>query len=147
MVMRAKENTYHLECFACQRCSHRFCVGDKFYLLDNRVLCEYDYEEEMGRRLNMQSLPSPILQQQPKHYCEDSPGSQSRGSSVYENQGSPDYMRQQYMPQPPPLKPQNGARVPGSNINSNNWCSSLDKLEKQTASLKTEVINWTHSME
>ena len=23
----------------------RFCVGDKFYLLDNRILCEYDYED------------------------------------------------------------------------------------------------------
>lgn len=23
----------------------RFCVGDRFYLLDNKILCEYDYEE------------------------------------------------------------------------------------------------------
>jgi len=23
MVMRAKDNVYHLECFACQQCSHR----------------------------------------------------------------------------------------------------------------------------
>lgn len=23
MVMRAKRNVYHLECFACQQCSHR----------------------------------------------------------------------------------------------------------------------------
>ncbi|KAF7266790.1 hypothetical protein GWI33_019899 [Rhynchophorus ferrugineus] len=28
MVMRAKNNVYHLECFACQQCNHRFCVGD-----------------------------------------------------------------------------------------------------------------------
>ncbi|PVD33330.1 hypothetical protein C0Q70_04584 [Pomacea canaliculata] len=32
MVMRAKGNVYHLECFACQQCNHRFCVGDRFYL-------------------------------------------------------------------------------------------------------------------
>lgn len=25
----------------------RFCVGDRFYLCDNRILCEYDYEERM----------------------------------------------------------------------------------------------------
>jgi len=35
MVMRARTNVYHLECFACQQCGHRFCVGDQFYLLDN----------------------------------------------------------------------------------------------------------------
>uniref|UniRef100_A0A8D8R8F9 Rhombotin-1 n=1 Tax=Cacopsylla melanoneura TaxID=428564 RepID=A0A8D8R8F9_9HEMI len=45
MVMRAKNNVYHLECFACQQCNHRFCVGDRFYLCDNKILCEYDYEE------------------------------------------------------------------------------------------------------
>ncbi|KAK8385844.1 hypothetical protein O3P69_016546 [Scylla paramamosain] len=47
MVMRAKTNVYHLECFACQQCNHRFCVGDRFYLCDNKILCEYDYEERM----------------------------------------------------------------------------------------------------
>ena len=24
MVMRAKANVYHLECFACQQCNHRY---------------------------------------------------------------------------------------------------------------------------
>ncbi|XP_070552361.1 LIM domain only protein 3-like isoform X2 [Ptychodera flava] len=47
MVMRARENVYHLECFACQQCNHRFCVGDKFYLRNNKILCEDDYEEVM----------------------------------------------------------------------------------------------------
>ena len=42
-VMRARDNRYHLDCFTCQVCKARFCVGDKFYLsLDNRVLCEQD---------------------------------------------------------------------------------------------------------
>ena len=35
--MRARANVYHLECFACQQCGHRFCVGDQFYLHDNQV--------------------------------------------------------------------------------------------------------------
>ncbi|XP_049836720.1 LIM domain only protein 3-like isoform X2 [Schistocerca gregaria] len=47
MVMRARSNVYHLECFACQQCNHRFCVGDRFYLCDNKILCEYDYEERL----------------------------------------------------------------------------------------------------
>jgi len=25
----------------------RFCVGDRFFLVDNKILCEYDYEERM----------------------------------------------------------------------------------------------------
>ena len=25
----------------------RFCVGDKFYLCENKILCEYDYEERL----------------------------------------------------------------------------------------------------
>ena len=67
--MRARANVYHLECFACQQCGHRFCVGDHFYLHDNQVhsisydglvltnsqiqrslwqvLCGPDYEERM----------------------------------------------------------------------------------------------------
>ncbi|KAI4479810.1 hypothetical protein M0804_010860 [Polistes exclamans] len=44
MVMRARTNVYHLDCFACQQCTHRFCVGDRFYLCENKILCEYDYE-------------------------------------------------------------------------------------------------------
>lgn len=47
MVMRARGNVYHLECFACQQCNHRFCIGDRFYLYDNKILCEYDYEERL----------------------------------------------------------------------------------------------------
>jgi len=47
MVMRARTNVYHLECFACQQCGHRFCVGDQFYLYDNKILCGPDYEERM----------------------------------------------------------------------------------------------------
>ncbi|KAH9424166.1 Protein with similarity to mammalian ELMO [Dermatophagoides pteronyssinus] len=28
MVMRARGNVYHLECFKCEACNHRFCVAD-----------------------------------------------------------------------------------------------------------------------
>lgn len=26
---------------------YRFCVGDRFYLCENKILCEYDYEERL----------------------------------------------------------------------------------------------------
>lgn len=26
----------------------RFCVGDRYYLCDNKILCEYDYEERLA---------------------------------------------------------------------------------------------------
>ncbi|XP_076062314.1 uncharacterized protein LOC143037671 [Oratosquilla oratoria] len=61
MVMRARNNVYHLECFACQQCNHRFCVGDKFYLCDNKILCEYDYEERLVFA-SMACSPSSIAQ-------------------------------------------------------------------------------------
>jgi rhombotin-1/3 len=41
--------------------TYRFCVGDKFYLCDNKILCEYDYEE----RLVFASMANhPILKRQ-----------------------------------------------------------------------------------
>ncbi|KAJ6220980.1 hypothetical protein RDWZM_006792 [Blomia tropicalis] len=46
MVMRVRGGrVYHLECFQCSQCNHRFCIGDRFHLHENRILCEYDYEE------------------------------------------------------------------------------------------------------
>ncbi|XP_043234757.1 LIM domain only protein 3-like isoform X2 [Amphibalanus amphitrite] len=57
MVMRARENVYHLECFACRRCNQRFCVGDRYYLHDGQVLCELDYEERRNLPLVAQ-LPA-----------------------------------------------------------------------------------------
>ncbi|XP_044014226.1 LIM domain only protein 3-like [Aphidius gifuensis] len=60
MVMRARANVYHLECFACQQCNHRFCVGDRFYLCENKILCEYDYEERL-LFANMALHPPPSL--------------------------------------------------------------------------------------
>jgi hypothetical protein len=49
MVMRARTNVYHLECFACGECKHRFCVGDLFYLEDHPIICEYDRHQGQCR--------------------------------------------------------------------------------------------------
>jgi hypothetical protein len=37
----------------------RFCVGDRFYLCENKILCEYDYEERLVFA-NMAYNPSSI---------------------------------------------------------------------------------------
>lgn len=37
----------------------RFCVGDKFYLCENKILCEYDYEERLVFA-NMAYNPPPL---------------------------------------------------------------------------------------
>merc|ERR1711936_1430201 len=73
MVMRARANVYHLECFACQECGHRFCVGDHFYLHDNQVLCGPDYEERMVFA-SLSSHPTQLAQL----------GQTSHGSSSHE---------------------------------------------------------------
>ncbi|KAI5729241.1 hypothetical protein M8J76_000546 [Diaphorina citri] len=38
-----------------------FCVGDRFYLCENKILCEYDYEERMVFA-NMAYNPNTIAQ-------------------------------------------------------------------------------------
>jgi len=48
MVMRAREHVYHLDCFACQVCRYRFCVGDRFYLHYNTVRCQDHYCVDRG---------------------------------------------------------------------------------------------------
>ncbi|XP_032242154.1 LIM domain only protein 3 [Nematostella vectensis] len=39
LVMRARNNAYHIECFGCQRCRKRLVVGEAFCFHDNKVLC------------------------------------------------------------------------------------------------------------
>ncbi|XP_031553547.1 LIM domain only protein 3-like [Actinia tenebrosa] len=39
LVMRARENAYHIECFGCQMCRKRLVVGEAFCFHDNKVLC------------------------------------------------------------------------------------------------------------
>merc|ERR1711899_513963 len=79
MVMRARANVYHLECFACQQCGHRFCVGDQFYLHDNQVLCGPDYEE----RMVFASLSS-----HPQHLAQLRHGSQENSPHQHQSQNS-----------------------------------------------------------
>lgn len=81
MVMRAKSFVYHLECFACQQCNHRFCVGDRFYLCDNKILCEYDYEERLVFA-SMAANPSGLAHIRRQVSGLQSPGESGRGQLV-----------------------------------------------------------------
>ncbi|CAH0669161.1 unnamed protein product [Spodoptera exigua] len=49
-------------------CHRTFCVGDRFYLCDNKILCEYDYEERLVFA-NMAYNPPPLahLKRQTTH--------------------------------------------------------------------------------
>ncbi|OQR70489.1 rhombotin-1-like [Tropilaelaps mercedesae] len=74
MVMRVKGNVYHLDCFACQHCNHRFCVGDRFFLHENRILCEADYEAVRRHSTsNSPRLPLATLQQPNKQGSVETP--------------------------------------------------------------------------
>ncbi|KAL3317293.1 Major facilitator superfamily domain-containing protein 10 [Cichlidogyrus casuarinus] len=40
ITMADSSLAFHLGCFACQQCQFRFCVGDRFVICYNRILCE-----------------------------------------------------------------------------------------------------------
>uniref|UniRef100_A0A915CSD7 LIM zinc-binding domain-containing protein n=1 Tax=Ditylenchus dipsaci TaxID=166011 RepID=A0A915CSD7_9BILA len=43
-IMKAGQGVYHLQCFACQQCNSRFCVGDQFHMQNGRIYCEDDFK-------------------------------------------------------------------------------------------------------
>lgn len=55
LVMRANENAYHMDCFACQQCQYRFCVGDRFHLTDaHRIVCTLCHSEQPASHQQLQ---------------------------------------------------------------------------------------------
>ncbi|XP_040018462.2 insulin gene enhancer protein ISL-2B isoform X1 [Gasterosteus aculeatus] len=43
LVMRARDNVYHVECFRCSVCSRHLLPGDEFSLRDDELLCRADH--------------------------------------------------------------------------------------------------------
>uniref|UniRef100_A0AC35U6D3 LIM domain only protein 3 n=1 Tax=Rhabditophanes sp. KR3021 TaxID=114890 RepID=A0AC35U6D3_9BILA len=43
LVMKVEDQIFHLQCFNCQMCDSKFCVGDKFIFYEGRVICHDDY--------------------------------------------------------------------------------------------------------
>lgn len=66
LVMRANEMAFHLNCFACQQCQYRFCVGDRFHLTPetHRVICVLCHSEQVGHSNQLSHPHSHPPQQQ-----------------------------------------------------------------------------------
>lgn len=97
-------------CFHC-----RFCVGDRFYLCENKILCEYDYEE----RLVFASMANhPMLKRQASNLSAPGPPS----SLHPQNQSSSSPSQHGMMPghHPGMHSPVNGHRsTPQGDLNNN----------------------------
>ncbi|XP_074660536.1 uncharacterized protein LOC141912995 [Tubulanus polymorphus] len=64
MVMKVKQHVYHLDCFSCFMCLKRFCIGDRFYLNDTKIMCEHDYVQQffMSPQFRSPIVPPPSEQ-------------------------------------------------------------------------------------
>ncbi|XP_020311202.1 insulin gene enhancer protein isl-2a isoform X1 [Oncorhynchus kisutch] len=56
LVMRARDNVYHMECFRCSVCSRHLLPGDEFSLRDEELLCRADH----GLLMEQASAGSPL---------------------------------------------------------------------------------------
>lgn len=66
LVMRANENAYHMDCFNCQQCQYRFCVGDRFHLTDSQrivcLLCHAELASQQQQHSGANQRPASLQQ-------------------------------------------------------------------------------------
>jgi len=48
LVMRARQDAYHVDCFTCVVCGVRLVPGDRFAVVNGSILCETDYPKICG---------------------------------------------------------------------------------------------------
>lgn len=91
LVMRANQNAYHMDCFACQQCQYRFCVGDRFHLTDrHRVVCVVCHNEQQQQQLSQE--PASQCQNQAQGQQPDRSSSSSEmilGEAGEQDEGQP----------------------------------------------------------
>ena len=67
-VRRARDNVYHLACFACDSCKRQLSTGEEFALQGNQVLCKPHYLDMLEGGPNKGRPPNCLLSQQNKMF-------------------------------------------------------------------------------
>ncbi|XP_005995696.1 insulin gene enhancer protein isl-2a isoform X1 [Latimeria chalumnae] len=62
LVMRARDNVYHIECFRCSVCSRQLLPGDEFSLREHQLLCRADHSLLLERSSTESPLSPSHLQ-------------------------------------------------------------------------------------
>ncbi|CAG5119719.1 unnamed protein product, partial [Candidula unifasciata] len=56
LIMRAKEQVFHLTCFSCTACNRTLKSGEQYGLKDNLIYCRMDYELMFQSDFNLLSI-------------------------------------------------------------------------------------------
>ncbi|KAM7014883.1 insulin gene enhancer protein isl-2b isoform 3-T4 [Tautogolabrus adspersus] len=71
LVMRARDNVYHIECFRCSVCSRQLLPGDEFSLREDELLCRADHSLLLERNSAGSPLsPGHIHPNRPLHLAD-----------------------------------------------------------------------------
>ncbi|XP_006261413.1 insulin gene enhancer protein ISL-2 [Alligator mississippiensis] len=77
LVMRARDNVYHIECFRCSVCSRQLLPGDEFSLRDHELLCRADHSLLLDRSAaDSPRSPGHLQSTRALHLAEPGPGRQ-----------------------------------------------------------------------
>ncbi|XP_041836584.1 insulin gene enhancer protein isl-2b isoform X1 [Melanotaenia boesemani] len=72
LVMRARDNVYHIECFRCSVCSRQLLPGDEFSLREEELLCRADHSLLLERSSAGSPIsPGHIHSNRPLHLAAD----------------------------------------------------------------------------
>lgn len=74
LVMRARDNVYHMECFRCSVCSRHLLPGDEFSLRDDELLCRADHSLLVERASAESPLSPGNIHTRPLHISGEPPG-------------------------------------------------------------------------